>query len=124
MPDDFQKSNLEALKVSSTALAAIDQSETSFPVRGVIVTTKGDGENYDFYSRYFAPWVGIDEDPVTGSAHTVLGPYWSEKLGRKKLKARQCSPRGGDILVAIPGDGKRVHLTGAARVFSVGDLFV
>uniref|UniRef100_A0A3Q4GQV2 Phenazine biosynthesis like protein domain containing n=1 Tax=Neolamprologus brichardi TaxID=32507 RepID=A0A3Q4GQV2_NEOBR len=52
---------------------------------------------YDFYSRNFAPWVGIPEDPVTGSAHTVLGSYWSDKLGKKKLLAYQCSSRGGEL---------------------------
>lgn len=79
-------------------------------VRGVIVTTKAKS-HYDFLSRYFAPWDGILEDPVTGSAHTVLGPYWSNVLGKKDLLARQCSKRGGDIKVVVGSE--RVFLTGS-----------
>lgn len=70
---------------------------------GVIVTSKGDQE-YDFYSRMFAPWVGIDEDPVTGSAHAVLAKYWSLKLGKSILKAFQASKRGGEMTLEIEED--------------------
>ena len=56
-------------------------------IKGIIVTLRAkEGEDYDFYSRYFAPWVGIDEDPVTGSAHTVLAPYWQKKLNKTTFK--------------------------------------
>lgn len=62
-------------------------AETTGTVKGVIVTLKArEGEAYDFYSRYFAPWVGIPEDPVTGSAHTVLGPYWQQILKKDNFK--------------------------------------
>ena len=56
--------------------------DTGDQVRGIIITINGKGTEYDFISRYFAPWVGIPEDPVTGSAHTVLTPYWSSELGK------------------------------------------
>ena len=62
----------------------------------IIITARG--KDVDFVSRFFAPAAGVDEDPVTGSAHAQLIPFWSEKLGKKKMKARQLSPRGGDIL--------------------------
>ncbi len=76
--------------------------------RGAIVTARGD--SYDFVSRYFAPFMGVDEDPVTGSAHTVLGPYWSKILGKRKMRAYQASQRGGELIVE--SRGKRVLLTG------------
>ncbi len=79
--------------------------------RGVIVTARSAGK-YDFVSRFFAPSAGIDEDPVTGSAHCALAHYWSEKLDKGDLKARQVSKRGGDIDVAIKDE--RVTLTGKA----------
>lgn len=71
-----------------------------------------------FVSRYFAPWVGIPEDPVTGSAHAVLGPYWGEKLGLSTLRARQASPRGGDLTVEL--DLPRVVLVGSCVLLSRG----
>lgn len=82
-------------------------------VKGVIVTARG-SDTVDFVSRYFAPWVGIDEDPVTGAAHTVLGPYWASRLGKDRMRARQVSARGGELMVKVEGD--RVHLTGEAVV--------
>ena len=91
------------------------------PIKGVIVTVKG--SDYDFLSRYFAPWVGIPEDPVTGSAHTVLASYWSEKLGKKRLVGRQCSVRGGDVGVEV-GENGRVQLSGKACIVMEGKLLV
>ncbi len=79
--------------------------------RGVIVTSVGEGL-YDFISRFFAPSVGVDEDPVTGSAHCVLAPYWSERLGKTDMLAYQASPRGGVIRVGLRDD--RVLLGGQA----------
>ena len=67
------------LQIDKEALLSID---TGDQVRGIIITINGKGTEYDFISRYFAPWVGIPEDPVTGSAHTVLTPYWSSELGQ------------------------------------------
>jgi predicted PhzF superfamily epimerase YddE/YHI9 len=80
--------------------------------RGVIVTSVATGATYDFVSRFFAPRVGIDEDPVTGSAHCTLSPFWSERLGRDELVGYQVSARGGRVRTRAAGD--RVHLGGQA----------
>lgn len=87
---------------------------------GVIVTAVGDA--YDFVSRFFAPSIGIDEDPVTGAAHCVLTPYWADRLGKSALHARQISARGGDVACELRYD--RVALSGAAVFFSHGNLTV
>jgi len=89
-------------------------------LRGVMVTSFSDSKQYDFVSRFFAPGAGIDEDPVTGSAHCCLGPYWSTQLGKKTLKAYQASARGGEIGIQIEGD--RVKLTGSAVTVLKGEL--
>ncbi len=81
-------------------------------VRGVIVTAQSDISKYDIISRFFAPGAGIDEDPVTGSAHCTLSPYWSTKLGKPKLKAYQASARGGELTIIHQDD--RVLLLGEA----------
>ncbi|MGH2497115.1 MAG: PhzF family phenazine biosynthesis protein [Ktedonobacteraceae bacterium] len=85
---------------------------SKIPVRGVIVTSRSDSKDYDFVSRFFAPAVGVNEDPVTGSAHCFLSPYWSERLGRNELVGYQASARGGVVKVRLDGD--RVHLGGQA----------
>ncbi|NLI92597.1 MAG: PhzF family phenazine biosynthesis protein [Peptococcaceae bacterium] len=90
------------------------------PVRGVIVTSKGQDEGFDFISRFFVPGSGIDEDPVTGSAHCCLGPYWKAKLNKDKFLAYQASKRGGMIRVEVEGD--RVHLFGQAVTVFKGQL--
>ena len=82
------------------------------PTRGVIVTSVSDLPEYDFVSRFFAPLSGIDEDPVTGSAHCCLGPYWEKRLGKSEFAAHQASERGGDVYVRMEGD--RVMLGGKA----------
>lgn len=82
------------------------------PGRGVMVTSVSDSADYDFISRFFAPSVGIDEDPVTGSAHCCLGPYWAGKLGKTEFVAYQASARGGVVRVRLQGD--RVALGGQA----------
>lgn len=87
-------------------------------LRGVIATAPGD--NKDFVSRFFGPKLGIDEDPVTGSAHCELTPYWSKQLGKNVLHARQISRRGGDVLCEMAGD--RVLLKGGAVTFMVGEI--
>lgn len=89
-------------------------------VRGVIATAKG-GEQ-DFVSRFFAPQSGIPEDPVTGSAHTTLVPYWSKKLKKKVLNALQLSPRKGYL--QCRNEGKRVKISGIAKTYLKGELFV
>ncbi len=73
------------------------------PVVGIIVTCRGEGK-YDFLSRFFAPAVGITEDPVTGSAHSTLGPYWSQRLGKQRMTAYQASARGGEVEVELRGE--------------------
>ena len=77
--------------------------------RGVIVTSRSDTEEYDFISRFFAPAVGINEDPVTGSAHCCLAPYWSQKLHKGDLIAYQASPRGGTLRLSLRGDRVLIH---------------
>jgi PhzF family phenazine biosynthesis protein len=92
------------------------------PLHGVAVTARSDVPEYDFISRYFAPWVGIDEDPVTGSAHACLGPYWRKRLKKKKMIAYQASARGGVVKVEIQGN--RVLLGGQAILILEGELLV
>lgn len=84
----------------------------SLPVRGVIVTSKATTPGFDFMSRFFAPSVGVNEDPVTGSSHCCLVPYWSEKLGKKDLVAYQASGRGGELRLSLQGE--RVLISGQA----------
>lgn len=88
--------------------------------RGIIVTAPGD--EVDFVSRFFAPGVGIDEDPVTGSAHTTLTPYWARKLGKEIFAARQISERGGQLECTIKGD--RVLIAGKAKTYLRGEIFI
>ena len=92
------------------------------PVRGVIVTARSIAPEFDFVSRFFAPGSGIDEDPVTGSAHCALGPYWAARLGKRELIAFQASARGGVVRVRVDGD--RVKLGGQAVTVMTGDLLV
>jgi PhzF family phenazine biosynthesis protein len=92
------------------------------PVRGVIVTSRASTAGFDFVSRFFAPASGIDEDPVCGSAHCALGPYWSPRLGKTELLAYQASPRGGVLRVTIAGE--RVRLGGRAVTVFRGELTV
>ncbi len=82
------------------------------PLRGIIITSRGDQSKYDFISRFFAPAVGINEDPVTGVAHCYLGPYWADKMRRNRFAAYQASKRGGEVGVRVEGD--RVILSGNA----------
>ncbi len=88
--------------------------------RGVIVTARAEGDDVDFVSRFFAPRHGINEDPVTGSAHCALTPYWAERLGQESLIARQLSARGGHLKVTNAGD--RVRIAGQAVTVWRGEL--
>jgi PhzF family phenazine biosynthesis protein len=92
----------------------------SLPSRGLIVTAPG--RNADFVSRYFAPQSGIPEDPVTGSAHTTLTPYWAKRLGKNTLRAVQLSPRGGELACGFFGD--RVEIGGTAVTYLTGEIEV
>lgn len=89
-------------------------------VRGVIVTSRSSSPEYDFISRFFAPGSGIDEDPVTGSAHCCLAPYWKSRLNKSEFTAYQASPRGGLLHIRMNGD--RVYLGGKATTFFRGEL--
>ncbi len=84
----------------------------ALPGRGVVITSRAADPAFDFVSRYFAPWVGINEDPVTGSAHCSLAPYWSQRLGKTQFTARQVSARGGVLRVRLAGE--RVRIAGQA----------
>ena len=87
-------------------------------VRGVIISAPGN--NTDFVSRFFAPQVGVNEDPVTGSAHTSLTPVWSKKLNKAKLSAKQLSQRGGELVCELVGD--RVKISGNAVKYLIGEI--
>jgi PhzF family phenazine biosynthesis protein len=89
-------------------------------IRGIMVTSVATSSGYDFVSRFFAPGAGIDEDPVTGSAHCCLGPYWRARLGKEELVAYQASERGGVLRVRVAGD--RVYLGGRAVTVLRGEL--
>jgi predicted PhzF superfamily epimerase YddE/YHI9 len=104
---------LRALTPDFTALRKL-------PVRGIIVTARSDSAEYDFVSRFFAPAAGVDEDPVTGSAHCALGPYWSQRLGKSEFTAYQASARGGVVSVRLQGD--RAILGGQAVTVLRGEL--
>jgi PhzF family phenazine biosynthesis protein len=88
--------------------------------RGVIVTAPG--ERVDFVSRFFGPQSGVDEDPVTGSAHTTLTPYWASVLNKNEFTARQLSARGGELTCHLKGN--RVEISGEARLFLKGTLYI
>ncbi|MDO7875655.1 PhzF family phenazine biosynthesis protein [Hymenobacter sp. ASUV-10] len=88
---------------------------------GVIATAPGP-EGIDFVSRFFGPRVGVNEDPVTGSAHSTLIPYWAARLGKTELRARQVSPRGGDLWCRLRGE--RVDISGYAVTYAVGELLL
>ena len=90
------------------------------PVRGVMITSRASTPGIDFVSRFFAPGSGIDEDPVTGSAHCALAPFWGERLQKDAMTARQLSARGGDLRVRLDGD--RVHLIGQAVTVIRGEI--
>jgi PhzF family phenazine biosynthesis protein len=107
----------EVVRAITPDLAALAKVEG----RGFIVTARASG-TYDFVSRFFAPRVGVPEDPVTGSAHCVLGPYWAERLGKRELTAYQASARGGVVHVSVNGD--RVSLAGRGITVARGELLV
>ncbi|GFS13978.1 phenazine biosynthesis-like domain-containing protein-like protein [Elysia marginata] len=118
--DSFSRDDLEALRPH---IDTMRDSELTGLVKGVGLTVKGSVDNgcvdshgavFDFVSRYFAPWLGIPEDPVTGSWHTVSACYWSEQLHKKSVYARQCSARGGNLWVDVKGS--RVTIAGRAVI--------
>ena len=92
------------------------------PTRGVVVTARGDDGVHDFVSRWFGPRVGVPEDPVTGSAHCCLGPWWAERLGHTELRGAQISERGGSVGVRVLKG--RIELSGSAVTVMRGELIV
>jgi PhzF family phenazine biosynthesis protein len=110
LPDER---TLRALRPKTSALAEL-------PVRGVIATSRSDSPRFDFVSRFFAPAAGVNEDPVTGSAHCALGPYWQRILGQDDFTAFQASERGGVVKLTVRGD--RVLLRGQAVMMSKLEL--
>jgi PhzF family phenazine biosynthesis protein len=121
----------ELVKGRSDYLALLENEETvkkiepdfvkmlKLAARGLIVTAKGD--NVDFVSRFFAPQCGINEDPVTGSAHISLTPFWSAKLGKNKMTAHQLSKRGGQLMCELKND--RCLIGGKARLYLSGEIY-
>lgn len=105
---------VRGLSPDFVALAKLDIGTS-----GVIVTAPGDGD-VDYVCRFFAPAIGIDEDPATGSIHCILAPYWAGRLGKETLRARQISERGGCMLCAVASD--RVTIAGRARLYLQGTL--
>jgi len=103
-----------------TAVPRLDAMLRLSDYHGVIITARG--SDVDFVSRFFAPAMGIDEDPVTGSTHTSLAPYWGARLGKEALTARQVSARGG--VLWCRQEGARVTISGEACLYSVGGLYV
>ncbi|KAI7805307.1 phenazine biosynthesis-like domain-containing protein [Triplophysa rosa] len=118
LADTCDRGKLVSLKPEAEALL---RHETTGRIKSLIITLKGAQTGHDFYSRVFAPWVGVPEDPVTGSAHTVLAGYWSEKLGKKKMLAYQCSSRGGELKLEIRDMG-RLDISGHAQIILQGTL--
>ena len=91
----------------------------ALPGRGLMVTAPSRDPDHDFVSRYFAPWVGVEEDPVTGSNHCALVPFWAERFSRTQLRARQISARGGELVLELQGD--RVWMSGQALTLWQGE---
>ena len=109
------EAEVAALRPDMAALAALDYT-------GIIATAPGTGE-IDFVSRFFGPRVGVPEDPVTGSAHSTLIPFWAGKLGKTELRARQISARGGNLWCRLR-EGDRVDISGYAVTYAVGEIMV
>ena len=121
----YEGPNYMALLASEAEVAAAAPDMTllgQVPARGLIVTAPADDPQVDFVSRFFAPNFGIPEDPVTGSAHCMLAPWWAERLGKSRLRARQISSRGGSLICEPKAD--RVHLGGTAVLYLQGEVFL
>lgn len=123
-------SELETLFIELDSAAILKSIQPDFTklvassnrLKEVVVTSISDDDNYDYLLRSFCPWIGINEDPVTGSAHTVLSGYWSKRLKKNNLKAYQASLRGGEIFVATHND--KTMLSGEALIIMSGILAV
>ncbi|UCG37248.1 MAG: PhzF family phenazine biosynthesis protein [Candidatus Bathyarchaeota archaeon] len=114
-------SNEKEVRQAIPDYEAMKNLETEEEIKGVILTSLGEPP-YDFVSRYFAPWIGINEDPVTGSAHTTLTPYWAKILCKEEMLAYQASARGGILRVRLKS-AERVELVGSAIIVMKGTFF-
>lgn len=114
----LQLSTAQAVRQLSPHMSALAE----IPARGILVTALGDAADHDVISRFFAPSCGIDEDPVTGSAHCALAPFWAPQFGRNTLYGYQASARGGRVQMELRGD--RVRLTGQAITVLEGNLLL
>jgi PhzF family phenazine biosynthesis protein len=110
------EATIRAIKADGDFAALLRQADAW----GLIATGKGHGSPYDCVSRFFAPAKGVFEDPVTGSAHCAIVPYWAKRLGKKELRAYQASPRGGELLCT--DDGERVILEGSCALYLRGQI--
>jgi len=108
-----REAQIRALAPDFRALALVDP--------GYFIAT-APGESVDFVSRFFAPRAGVDEDPVTGSAHCTSAPYWVKRLGQSRLEARQLSKRTGELVCEYEEGADRVRISGRARTFLVGSI--
>ncbi len=111
---------IEVSRESEVRAARPDFAAMTGRCGSAIITARSDDPAYDFVSRFFAPALGINEDPVTGSAHCVLAPFWGERLGKTALVGRQVSARGGVVKVALAGE--RVRLGGQSLTVFIGYL--
>lgn len=112
----IELASVEAVRAVAPDFGAL----RALPGRGIAVTAQGDGRPHDIVSRYFAPWVGVNEDPVTGSVHCALAPFWAPRLGRAELLAFQASARGGELHLRLRGN--RVVIAGRAVTISRGEV--
>ena len=132
--NEFKEEFVAVIEVNSEKLVrelspkwyALLNTDYGMEINGVYVTAKSDMEDVDFVSRCFFPWIGINEDPVTGSAHTVLGPYWKTKLNKHKLVAHQVSKRLGKLWLKIPDENpnKRIFIKGTAITAAHGTFLL
>ncbi|MDQ8181769.1 PhzF family phenazine biosynthesis protein [Pelagicoccus sp. SDUM812005] len=123
-PIEFHQSAFSlALFPSQEIVAALEPDFALLSkTKGSNVIVSAPGEQHDFISRFFAPADGINEDPVTGSAHCILTPYWAKRLGKTTLRARQISPRGGELRCQLAGD--RVLISGQAQLYSEATIHI
>lgn len=126
-PVEVQKSidDLQLLYETEAEILALDPDFgllKKFPARGIIATAKSTEKGIDFVSRFFAPASGVNEDPVTGSAHTKLIPYWAKRLEKMTMNAKQLSARGGFLRCSLKND--RVLIGGQATLYLVGNIYI
>jgi len=112
----WPESEVRAMRLSGGLVYVLERAGAA----GLIASAKGNGAPFDFVSRFFAPGKGVPEDPVTGSAHATLTPFWARRLGKRVLRAYQASPRGGDLLCT--DEGARIVLAGPCALYLKGEI--